>query len=104
MSLWLFVCIIRGILLLHYHFAFSCFQDEVLFTLFALRDNVLALSIIFKLHGVNDGLNGGLVQVLCQERLLEAKEQLDAVLLALGEFRWGKVFQITDDVLIKNDL
>ena len=104
MSLGLFVCIIRGILLLHYHFAFSCFQDEVLFTLFALRDNVLTLSIILKLHGVNDGLNGGLVQVLCQEGLLEAQKQLDTVLLALGVFRWGKVFQITHDVLIENDL
>ena len=89
---------------MHYHFAFSCFQDEVLFTLFALRDNVLALSIILKLHGVNDRLNGCLVQVLCQEGLLEAKKQLDAVFLALRVLGWGKVLQIAHDVLIKNDL
>ena len=89
---------------MHYHFAFSCFQDEVLFTLFALRDNVLALSIILKLHGVNDRLNGCLVQVLCQEGLLEAKKQLDAVFLALRVLGWGKVLQIAHDVLIKYDL
>ena len=89
---------------MHYHFALSCFQDEVLFTLFTLRDNVLALSIILKLHGVNDRLNGALVQVLCQEGLLEAKKQLDTILLALGVLGWGKVFQIAHDVLIKNYL
>ena len=89
---------------MHYHFTLSCFQNEVLFTLLALRDYVLALSIVLKLHGVYDRLNGGLVEVLRQERLLEAKKELDAVFLALWKLRWGKVFQVPHDVLIKYDL
>ena len=91
-------------MLLHYYFTLSCLEDEVLFALLALGNNVLALSIVLKLHGVDDRLYGGLVQVLRQEGLLEAEKQLDTVLLALGKFGWGKVFQIVSAVLIEDDL
>ena len=68
--------------------ALAGLEDVVLLALLALRDDVHVGGEVLRLHRVDDGLQSRLAQVLSQEALLEAVEQLQAVFFTFREFGW----------------
>ena len=86
------------------NFTLASLEDVVLLAVFALCDDINTGAIAFQLHGVDDRLQRRLVQILGQEGLFEAVEQLNSVLFALWVGWWGERFHIVLVVSVKYDL